>query len=357
LSIKNIKIVVTGDIVMQNLQWRTPYEDNGRTYNWQSYPQIHNRIKLGEDFLLSKLVALSTDATIISPKIKHSDKKSLEDALIATVELELFPKTNQKNERDQVYRVNKYLGFTGPSFGKSKLFPIAKDDANVDIVIIDDENNGFNSSEEFWPLALKSDEKSPIIIYKTNNLGEDNSLLNHLENKHLDNTIVVINADDLRSKGVNISKSISWERTALDFVWQIENNQNIGSLANHKHLIILFGVEGAIYYTKGEVRESRLYFLTYEFEGDFIKEELGKMYGLTSCFVAGLARNIVSGIQNNDTLNHSISEGIREGIVIAHKYFILGFGRNVEESLYPDPQIFKEKRRILFIKNKYRMYT
>lgn len=341
---KNIKIVVTGDIAVQTLQWRT--SDAGtRTYNWQSYPQIHTSIKLGEDFLLSKLVALSTDATILSPKINLSHKNLLEDALISTVELERFPKINEKFNKHKVYRINQYLGFTGPANKSPELFPVINDDENADIVILDDENNGFNLNEGFWPLGLKNSDKTPIILYKTNNLGENNNLLNHLKNQHLDNTIVVINADDLRSKGVNISKSISWERTALDFVWQIENNENIVSLADCKHLIILFGVEGAIHYKRGDNPESRLYFLTYEFEGDFIKEEYGKMYGLTSCFVAGLARSIVSGLQNEDILEHSISEGIREGMVAAHKYFVNGFGIDVKESQFPDPKIFKESEK------------
>jgi hypothetical protein len=340
----NIKIVVTGDIVIKTLQWRTA-DTNSGIYNWQSYPQIHRNIKLGEDFLLSKLVALSTDATVLSPKINLSDKASFEDALISTVELQPFPGVKANRKTNKVYRINQYLGYTGPEAGMPKLFHVIDDDADADIVILDDENNGFNGSEEFWPLALKNRDKTPIIIYKTNNLGENNYLLKHLNNNYLDNMIVVINADDLRSRGVNISKGISWERTSLDFVWQINNNQNIASLACCKHLIILFGVEGAIHYKRGENQESRLYFLTYEFEGDFIKEEYGKMYGLTSCFVAGLARNIASGIQNEDLLDHSISEGIREGIVAAHKYFAEGFGINVEESLYPSPQIFKESEK------------
>jgi len=341
---KNIKIVVTGDIVVQTQQWTT-IGANAGTFNWQSYPQVNRCIKLGEDFLLSKLVALSTNATILSPKIDYSDQNLLKDVLVSTVELELFPKTDQKDSKDKVYRINRYHGYTGPAFRKPKLFPVLNDDENADIVILDDENNGFNVSEEFWPIALRKSEKLPVIIYKTNHPIENNNLLNHLNKNHPENTIIVINADDLRSKGVNISKSVSWERTALDFVWQIENNQNILPLADCKHLIVLFGVEGAIHYKRVEPRESKLYFLTYEFEGDFIKEEYGKMYGLTSCFVAGLARNIVSGLQNEDILEHSISEGIREGIVAAHKYFIYGFGKNVEENPYPNPQVFIESEK------------
>lgn len=341
---KNIKIVVTGDIVLQTLQWTT-IGTNAGTLNWQAYPQVHRCVKLGEDFLLSRLVALSTNATVLSPKIEYMNQDILNDALISSVELELFTENNLKNNKDKVYRISQYQGYIGPADRKPKLFHVPDDDTNANIVILDDVNNGFNQSEEFWPLALTNQEESPIIIYKTNNPFDHNKLLNHLNKYHLENTIIVINADDLRSMGVNISKGISWERTALDFVWQIENNPNIISLANCKHLIVLFGVEGAIHYKKGESSESKLYFLTYEFEGDFIREEYGKMYGLTSCFVAGLVQNIVSGIQNEDILDHSISEGIREGIVAAHKYFLYGFGKSVEDSPYPNPNIFVESER------------
>ena len=341
LGNKNINIVVTGDIAINLLQWRT-YDNNTKEYSWQSYPQVHSIIKLGEDFLLSKLIALSTEATILSPKIKNQGNNSQDDAIVSAVELGLFSATNQGDYKNKVYRIKEYLGFTGPVSGMPKIYPIIEDDANAHIVILDDENNGFNSNEEFWPLALRCHEKSPIIIYKTNNLGDSNNLWSYLEKNHLENTIVVINADDLRSKGVNISKGLSWERTALDFVWQMNNNPNLASLAKCEHLIIPFGVEGAIHYKNGGRSESELYFLTYEFEGGFIKEDQGKMYGLTSCFVAGLASNIVSGIQNHEELDISISEGIRQGIVAAQKYFAYGFGNSVYESSYPNPAIFTE---------------
>ena len=338
---KSINIVVTGDVAINLLQWRT-YDNSTRDYSWKSYPQVHSIIKLGEDFLLSKLVAISTKANILSVKIKDQGYNSQVESIVSTVELGLFPVTKDENEKNKVYRIKEYLGFTGPTSGIPKLYPVIKDDVNADIVILDDENNGFNSNEEFWPLALKSHKESPIIIYKTNNLGDSNNLWNEIEKYHLENTIVVINADDLRSKGVNISKSLSWERTALDFVWQMNNNPSLAALAKCKHLIIPFGVEGAIHYKDGGSSESQLYFLTYEFEGEFIKEDQGKMYGLTSCFVAGLASNIVSGIQNHEELDSSISEGIRQGIVAAQKYFMHGFGNDVYESVYPNPAIFTE---------------
>ena len=68
----------------------------------------------------------------------------------------------------KVYRVKKFLGYSGPISGKPMLLPIVNDDEQADMVIIHDEDNGFNSDEEYWPLALKSSNSAPIVIYKVN---------------------------------------------------------------------------------------------------------------------------------------------------------------------------------------------
>ena len=337
---KNLKIVVSGDICVNLLQWKT--NNSTRGLNWQTHPYVHSEFKPGEALLLSKFVASATNLPVISPKIEDLNGPLPKDLLHSTSELGLFSLSGNKKDKNKVYRIKNFLGYTGPTNRIPELLPIINDDENADIVILDDEDNGFNSSREFWPLALKSPGKTPVIIYKMNNPIGSNSLWQHLEEFHIKNTIVVINADDLRSKGVNISRSLSWERTALDFIWQLNNNPSLSFLAKCHHLIVPFGLEGAIHYRNDGISESRLYFLTNEFEGDFIKDDQGSMYGLLSCFTAGLAHNIVFGILNNDDLSESISEGIREGIVYSQKYFTHGFGKDVKNDICPSPEIFIE---------------
>lgn len=336
---KNLKIVVSGDICINSLQWTTEPQNN-KGLNWQTHQNVHSVLKSGESLLLAKLVALSTDAFICSPKIDDIEANLSKEFLRSIAELDLFPLSAEEKNTGKVYRVKRFLGFTAPSSDTPKLLPIANDDVNANMIIIDDENNGFNSNEEFWPLALKSPEKSPIVLYKMNNPIGSSALWKQLEKFHVEKTIVVINGDDLRSKGVNISKSLSWERTAQEFVWQINNNPNLAFLANCHHLIVPFGLEGAIYYRNGGINEAYLYFIPYECEGGSFKDTQGKMYGLTSCFVAGLARSIVSENNNEEELSLSIGEGIREGIVAAQKYFVHGFGKNVEELPFPNAEIF-----------------
>lgn len=321
---KDIKIVVSGDVCVNTLQWMT-YPQNNKGLNWQSQLNMHRTLKNGEALFLSKLVELATGKSVISPKLQDIELILSEEFLNSTVELELFPKFN-KNDKNKVYRVSRFMGFTGPSHGIPKLLPIIEDDPYAELIILDDENNSFNTNKEFWPLALKENNTSPIILYQMSNPIDSSELWKQLQEFHNENTIVIINAEDLRSKGVNISKSLSWERTAQDFIWQIHNNPNLSFLENCSHLIIPFGLEGAIYYRNSDVKETKLYFLPYEFEGGFIKDYQGKMYGLTSCFVAGLSSSIVSGIQENEDLHELISSGIRKGIVAAQKFFIDGFG-------------------------------
>lgn len=305
MKTEDLKIVVSGDICIDLLLWRT-YVNCTKDFRWKYYPNVHSISKAGEALLLSKLVALSTGVSIRSPQIQNFEKGLSNEILRSTSVLELFPVNSDEKDNNKVYRVKQFLGFSGPSSNIPKLLPVVNDDENADIVILDDEDNGFNINEEYWPLALKSNKKSPVVVYKLNNPTSTGKLWRQLEEFHIENTIIVINGDDLRSKGVNISKSLSWEKTALDFVWQMNNNPNLEFIANCHHFIVTFGLEGAIYYKNKGIAESRLYFLTNEFEGGFIKEYQGKMYGLTACFVAGLTRSISLGINNNEELSVSI---------------------------------------------------
>ena len=338
----HFKIVVSGDICINSLQWITDPQ-NTQGLNWQNSLNMHSHLMPGEALLLAKLVRLATGACILSPQIQDLEAIASKEYLRAMAEVDLFPVFANNKNNDKVYRVKRFMGFAGPASGISKLLPIINDDANADMVIIDDENNGFHSNEEFWPLAVKTPNKTPIVLYKMSNPINSTDLWKKLEKQHREKMVVIINSDDLRSKGVNISKSLSWERTAQDFVWQINNSPNLAFLAQCHHLVILFGLEGAIYYKNEGVIESRLYFLPYAFEGASIADSQGEMSGFTSCFVAGIARSIVLGRDNNEEFATSIGEGIGEGIVAAQKYFIEGFGKDIEVAPFPNYRLFREE--------------
>ncbi|WP_428912290.1 RyR domain-containing protein [Niallia sp. Krafla_26] len=337
----NLKIAVSGDVSTNVLTWRT-FEKTTKGYKWENSPYVHSLTKEGGALLLSELVSSACEDTVISPKIADPTCELPKDLLQSTSELGLFSLTGKESD-PKVYRIKNFLGYSVPTSGKPILLPIVHDDEQADMVIIHDEDNGFHSDEAYWPLALESSNGAPIVIYKVNHPTRESKLWNHIEKHHIDNTIVVIDADDFRAQGVNISKSLSWERTAIDFAWQINNNPNIAFLAHCQHLIIHFGLEGAIYYQKNAQVKSKLFFLPYAFEGDFIKENQGNMFGLSSCFVAGLAGSIASGLKNQEELSKSISKGIRSGIVAAQKYFINGFGEKIKDHYFCNAELFRER--------------
>ncbi|MFX4262817.1 RyR domain-containing protein [Pelotomaculum propionicicum] len=341
MSERNNTVVASGDICINKLLWTTsPQVQNG--WNWQTQENMSRISVPGESMLLARLISLATGQTVLAPDMRNTASINFNEFLHSTAEIELFPRIPGRKDTSKVYRTSRFLGFTGTPSGLPKLLPVFDDDADAAMVVIDDENNGFNEQPDFWPLALKSAGKNPLVLYKVNNPNMSSALWKHLVETHIEKMIIIINSEDLRAKGVNISKSISWERTAQDFVWQLNNNPNLSFLVGCRHLIFTFGLEGAIYYKCNGVTESRLYFMPYQFEGDFLKEIQGGMYGYTSCFVAGLVKSIVANGMKEEELVFSINDGIREGIVAAQKYYIEGFGGSTSGITFPNPKIFSE---------------
>lgn len=214
---QKIKIIVTGDICVNVLLWNIlPQEE--KKLNWENSINLHQLSVPGAAFLLAKMIALATDQTIISPVIPKGNSFYHDHFLYSFVEIKPYPRsTNQKESK--VYRLYRFMGFSGGTTNSNlNVLPLEEDVIDAPIVVIDDENNGFNQHAGYWPLAIKSTGITPVVFYKMDNPIEGNPLLQHLFRYHRDKTIIIINADDLRSKGVNISKSISWEKTAHDFL-------------------------------------------------------------------------------------------------------------------------------------------
>lgn len=343
---KDFSIVVTGDICINYLQWKGPPLDI-KGLNWQYHYNFNNISIGGESLLLADMVRKATGREVLSPKI---DKKTcdINELILSAAELDCFPKF--RNSKVKVYRVSRFLGFSGPLATETKLLKVERDIPDPDIVIIDDENNGFNMNYNYWPLGILETNHHPIIIYKMNRPRGKSNLWNHIKKNHLENTIIIINSEDMRSRGVNISKSLSWEKTAQEFVWQLENNPGLNFLRECQHLVVPFGLEGCIYYRKSEKPSYHLFFLPSLFEGEFAKVIQGNMYGLTSCFAAALSRRLLSGLKNHQFLSSAVKEGIKEGIVAAQNYFIEGFGVDPSHLKFPDQEVFNEKHREIIIK-------
>jgi len=334
------KIVVTGD---QKLDWfeviipPSVSENEKILYEWQKFPMVMRFVKPGGALFLSKAIQAATSTKVLSPEIKNIGKVNNNEIINSNICLSKFPfSTTTKEKENIVYRVSDYKGFIGTKKGEPTFLAVKNDDANADIVVIYDTGYGFCETKSAWPAVLLEKGKKPYVIFKTSNPLAQNSFIEMIRGQYSDRLVVVINADDLRQAGVKISRRLSWERTAKDFVWQMVSNPNLIALNNCAYLIVRFGLDGVILYRRRMgVVESRLFFDPKTGEDGFYDLYPGKMLGCGSVFVAALTEKIV-----NNGLER-IEEGVSQGFISSRRLWQLGFGNNPGKLDFPFGEVFK----------------
>lgn len=328
----NLKIAVIGDVCIDWLQWPTKPKDEG--LNWELYRGTRMVAKPGGALLLAEFMRMASDATVISPKLKNIEKISPEEVLHSNAELDIYPYSCGSKDKDKmVYRIKHCKGFSGPTTGHPKLLSLYNDNSDAEMVIIDDAGDGFRDHKENWPSAISAYGKRPIVVYKMSRPLAEGELWKYVCNNHAERLVVVVTADDLRASGLNISRCLSWERTAKDFVWHMNYFSKLKKCSN---LVVRFGLEGAIHYKKtGDRVESRLYFFPAEIEDGFQEKYPGKMQGLFSAFVAALATKIAIQYAEIKPLTEAVGEGVIDGLFASRELFKCGFGSKVNQPDYP----------------------
>lgn len=337
------RIVVTGDVTINWLEVSTPpaishIDESKNVYNWQTYGGTRFFARPGGALLLADFVRSATGMQVLAPDLQNMEKVPAEEVVHSFVCLDKFPySTAKKDERNAVYRVKQYKGFAGPATGTPSFLSVKDDDPNAEIVVLDDASNGFRSALAVWPAALQK-VNQPIVLNKMSRPIAQGALWEAVRKNHAERMVVVLSADDLRQGGEQISRRLSWERTAKDFVWQIACNPDLIALNNCAYLVVRFGVDGAILHTRRSgVVESRLFFDPKVGEGGFGDIYPGKMSGVTSAFVAAITAQVARhGIEG-------LAEGVRQGILSARRLCQLGFGQDLAKLNYPGPEIFKPR--------------
>jgi len=193
----------------------------------------------------------------------------------------------------EVLRIKDFIGYIGPPDGELPSWVPESNDVKADIIILDDAGNGFREMPGAWPRALESVGDS-IVIYKMSLPLLAGSLWNKVIKNPPENLIVVINANDLRkTEGIHISRSLSWERTAKDFVFELQWSDALDSLKKCPYLVVLFDTDGAILYRrKNGVIDAIILFDPSLLEGNFAANVEGNMMGVMSVFTATLVKQL-----------------------------------------------------------------
>jgi hypothetical protein len=141
--------------------------------------------------------------------------------------------------------------------------------------------------------------------------------------------VVVVDASDMRStEDVKVSRSLSWERTAKDFIYELLRVDACTDLQKCQNLVVQFGREGAILY-HGASESGCLFYEKSMLEGDVKSYIPGWMMGERSLFTATLVSELAAG---ND-VGMALKTGIILGLTRIRMLLTAGFTINTASTV------------------------
>jgi len=230
-----------------------------------------------------------------------------------------------RGEEKKVWRVKEFLGLDRARGAVREWQKVVSDAPNADLVVLDDAGLGFRDCPELWPSALTA-QGDPWILLKMASPLAHGPLWDHLHRDRSSRLIVVATVEDLRLSEVQISRELSWERTAQDVFWELVHNPCINSLSNCAHVIISFGTDGAILLSRLEKDGQPCFTCSLFFDPKGIEETWeqshpGGMIGYTTCLTASLARQLQLNPGAPD-----LNAGVQAGLAAMRTLHLQGYG-------------------------------
>jgi hypothetical protein len=226
----------------------------------------------------------------------------------------------------RAWRVAEFLGINRCSSAETPAnwARVVNDNPAASLVVLDDAGLGFRSKRELWPASLTAPGSRPWVLVKVSRPVAQGELWDHLSAHHTDRLIAVMTVNDLRLTEAQISRELSWERTAQDLAWEVIYNRDLRGLARCAHVVISFNAAGAFLYSRHGEGDSpcRLLFDPEVVEGMWEQGYPGRMVGYTSCLTAGIAKQLMLAPAKPD-----IRQGIRTGLSALRCLHREGYGQ------------------------------
>ncbi|MEU1823785.1 hypothetical protein ABZ502_15335 [Streptomyces abikoensis] len=230
----------------------------------------------------------------------------------------------------KITRVERYVGFR--EGGHPEITRTEDDEAFVKhknhtprVIVIDDASLGFrdrfSDPRELSRIIPKiAPRPEPWIILKMSDKVADGNLWKQIHSRLQDSgdwirerLIVQTSAARMRAAHGEISRDLSWERSANDVLTEIQNCSSLKGLALCRYLIVHFGPTGALLLERN--RRDALLTLVYDassMEGDWADRhrQQGMMFGYGS----SLCANLVAKLVGSDSQDPNLLEGIKSGL-------------------------------------------
>jgi hypothetical protein len=395
------QILVAGDVCLDvlGISMPAPAPKDGKPDNWRQTGETRTHLRLGGALLLAQFVkacvgedtgvngplpclpaALSCGKTSDQPLsatefLQVAERLTRKEVVHSLIHLNRFPAKPGDKEADTL-RIQSTNGFAGPTLEDGepslKILPPAAT-GPADVVVLDDTGNLFRRTTEQWPAVITHPEegRQPLIVHKlhrplptkpalneqaSSGGGNPSPLWNALSQHHAGQRIVVITVEDLRECEVPISRGLSWERTALDLVWHLLNEERFEPLRNCSHLVVRLGLDGALYWRhtnapSGDDFRAWLIYNPAGIEGTGENSCDGKMVAYGSAFTAALVSHLVSADSTHSLgypaaadgekcADKGVVEGIQAGLLASYRLLQTGFGSVAGKPDYPGQKLF-----------------
>ena len=320
-----MNIVVTGDVTM-DLNLARINRGDRKELTWNPDDSTYACWQRGGAALLADLIAfiakdLEAGSDYNYSLFQRRSPTETVDPADSTCHHSYTNWSLHKEKGQMVWRVAEFLGIdrcTEAPGKRSDWQSIEDDPPRVDLLVIDDAAMGFRDHQEFWPGCLLDQKYRPWIILKMSRPVGQGLLWEHLLKHYSDRLIVLTTVSDLRRTDVQISKGLSWERTAQDVTWELMHNPQISSMSRCANVVVSFGAAGAVVHTKIPTEQDSTLpasvksFLVFDpgvIEGVWEGNHPGGMIGYTTCLAAGIARQMMHSPDSADTL-HGVHTGL-----------------------------------------------
>ncbi len=249
--------------------------------------------------------------------------------------------SRDKNKPTQAWRVQEFLGLDRCRSQSSEIAEwkcVQDDTPAADIIVLDDADLGFRDDQRLWPKALTGTEHRPWILLKMARPVAQGKLWEHLHRNCADRLIVVMSVNDLRLTEVQISRELSWERTAQDLAWELVYNPKLNAISRCAYVVVSFETAGAFLLSRerdpapAAAHSRKLFFDPAVIEGLWPADHKGGMIGYTSCLAAGIVRQLMIAPSAPD-----IDAGIQGGLAAMRTLHLEGYG--VRGSIAPDARL------------------
>lgn len=218
---------------------------------------------------------------------------------------------------------------------------------DADVIVLDDAALGFRdlSSLDLWR-SVFAQERRPWVVLKQARPVAEGPLWEHLVATAPDRLVAVLTVDDLRGREVQVSRDLSWERTAQDLVWEIVHKPKVSALSRIANTVVSLGPAGAAL-VSGHAQTTALPTCTLFYdpdavEGTWAASHPGAIMGSTATLTAAVVREIMMAPDAPD-----LGRGIQSGVAAMRRLLLDGYeelGEGRMELGYPLTAVVEELR-------------